>query len=84
MKDATYVLIQAESGSDPSDLAERVASLPFIAKAVRVGGPYDVIAEVREQPETEPSIATLRSVEGVLRAIPLPVVAMVPSPSIAA
>jgi DNA-binding Lrp family transcriptional regulator len=74
---AKYILIQAESGNDVSQLAEQVTGIPGVTKAERVSGPYDVIAEVREtdeDPRSQVAASVIRGLNGVLRAISLPLV----------
>lgn len=72
-----YILIQAEPRANSSELAEQVARVPGVTKAERVHGAYDVIAEVdRSSIAASPRTAASRihELEGVLRAIPLPIV----------
>jgi hypothetical protein len=71
-----YILIQAQLGHDVSDLASRVMHIPGIASAERVLGAYDVIASVRDQNGSDrgqDAETAIRELEGVLRAISLPV-----------
>lgn len=69
-----YILIQARSSDDASELTEQVTRIPGVARAQRVNGPYDVIAEIRkEEPGSRPAPVenAIRALRGVLRVIPL-------------
>jgi hypothetical protein len=66
-----YVLIQAQPGHPVPEL-ERVRRVPGVARAERVQGAYDLVAEV---PEDHPGLlraeGSIRQLDGVLRAITL-------------
>lgn len=74
---ATYILIQAEPGTDASELTEQVKRVPGVTRADHVRGPFDVIAEVEDLAVDVPvpsAVSAIDEIEGVLRAIPLPIV----------
>lgn len=70
-----YILIQATPGADRSQLAQAVALLPGVNRAESVSGPYDVIAEVREDSSTLTGITVpeIARLSGVLRVISSPI-----------
>ena len=70
-----YILIQASPGADRSQLAQAVALLPGVNRAQSVSGPYDVIAEAREDASTVTRITVpeIARLSGVLRVITSPI-----------
>lgn len=66
-----YILIQTQAENDAAVLAEQIARMPGVMKAELVHGAYDVIAEVHE--EAASTAQAIRNLDGVLRAISLPI-----------
>ena len=66
-----YVLIQADASGAP--LAEELQTIPDVISAQQVSGAFDVIAVARSssaQDLTDGVLARIRSIPGVIRALP--------------
>ena len=66
-----YVLIQADASGAP--LAEELQTIPDVISAQQVRGAFDVIAVARSssaQDLTDGVLARIRSIPGVIRALP--------------
>ncbi len=66
-----YVLIQADASGAP--LAEELQTIPNVISAQQVSGAFDVIAVARSssaQDLTDGVLARIRSIPGVIRALP--------------
>lgn len=70
-----YILIQATPDADRSQLARAVAQLPGVDRVQAVSGPYDVIAEAREDAAalTRMTVPEIARLSGVLRVITSPI-----------
>jgi DNA-binding Lrp family transcriptional regulator len=70
-----YVLIQATPDADRLQLAQAVAQLPGVDRVQSVSGPYDLIAEVREDASTltRMTVPEIARLSGVLRVITSPI-----------
>jgi DNA-binding Lrp family transcriptional regulator len=71
-----FILVQTEPGK-AARIAEQIRSLEGVTEAVGVSGPYDVIARarVRDLRHLDALVLDrLRTMEGVLRALPSSVV----------
>lgn len=71
---ATYFLVQADSQVDLGGLVADVHRLPGVITAMRVVGPYDVIAEASgRSDETRASLAAeVAGIPGVIRVVTMP------------
>lgn len=81
---AAYILVQAEPGANSPALAEQVARIPGVTKAEHVNGAYDLIVEVDGSSidaGADHAAFRIHEIDGVLRAIPLPIVGTLTPPS---